>query len=199
MPSLYQLKPGFQRLLRPLVRALARSGVTANAVTIGSALGSLAVGGVLYGHDGGRQVFLLLPAWLLLRMAANAVDGMLARERGETSRLGLLLNELGDVVSDAALYLPLATVAPFRWEWVSVVVLLAALTEMAGVLGQAGGPGRRHDGPMGKSDRALAFGLVGLWIGCSTELPAMAAWIMPVLAFALVATLVNRVRAQLAG
>jgi hypothetical protein len=34
MISIYQLKPAFQGLLRPLVRRLAAVGVTANAVTI---------------------------------------------------------------------------------------------------------------------------------------------------------------------
>ena len=40
-------------------------------------------------------------------MALNAIDGMLAREFNQKSRLGGYLNEITDVVSDAALYLPL--------------------------------------------------------------------------------------------
>ena len=43
-------------------------------------------------------------------MALNALDGMLAREFNQKSRLGAVLNELGDVVSDTALYLPIALV-----------------------------------------------------------------------------------------
>ena len=46
-------------------------------------------------------------------MAFNAIDGMLAREFGQKSRLGAYLNELTDVVSDAALYLPFAWLPPF--------------------------------------------------------------------------------------
>ena len=34
MPTIYQLKPAFQNLLRPLVRSLAAAGVTANQVTV---------------------------------------------------------------------------------------------------------------------------------------------------------------------
>ena len=34
MPSIYDLKPKFQNLLRPASRALERAGVTANAVTV---------------------------------------------------------------------------------------------------------------------------------------------------------------------
>lgn len=43
-------------------------------------------------------LYLLLPLWMLLRMALNAVDGMLAREFGQQSRLGAYLNELCDVM-----------------------------------------------------------------------------------------------------
>ena len=55
---------------------------------------------------------LLLPLVLFLRMALNAIDGMMAREFGQKSRLGAVLNELGDVLSDACLYLPFALLAP---------------------------------------------------------------------------------------
>ena len=40
--SIYELKPRFQGLLRPMTGALARSGVTANQVTIAAAITSVA-------------------------------------------------------------------------------------------------------------------------------------------------------------
>lgn len=42
---------------------------------------------------------------MFLRMAPNAIDGMLAREFGQQSCLGAYLNELCDVVADSALFL----------------------------------------------------------------------------------------------
>src|SRR3954462_9914561 len=111
--TLYGLKPRFQGLLRPLVGALARAGITANQVTVAAAVGSLAVGAVGAWQAGHRIVFLLLPVWLLVRMALNAIDGMLAREFNQKGTLGAYLNEIGDVVSDAALYAPLALIPPF--------------------------------------------------------------------------------------
>ena len=110
MPSVYDLKPAFQRLLRPLCGALARAGVTANQVTVAAALLSLAAGALVAWRPAARWPLLLIPGVLLVRMALNAIDGMLAREHGQKSALGGILNELGDVVSDAALYLPLALV-----------------------------------------------------------------------------------------
>ncbi len=89
MISIYQLKPRFQALLRPMVRALAEAGVTANAVTVLAMLVSLALGALLFVAGPQRPaLFLLLPLWMFLRMAFNAVDGMLAREFGQQSALG---------------------------------------------------------------------------------------------------------------
>jgi CDP-diacylglycerol--glycerol-3-phosphate 3-phosphatidyltransferase len=104
VPTVYALKPRFQAALRPFVGRLARAGVTANQVTVAAAVGSLAVGLLVGNLVEDRALFLLLSLWLLARMALNAIDGMLAREFRQQSRLGAYLNELGDVVSDAALY-----------------------------------------------------------------------------------------------
>ncbi len=156
--SVYDLKPRFQAVLRPLANALARLGVTANAVTIGAMAGSLAVGAACIYAWAYPPLLLLWPAWLFARMALNAIDGMLAREHGMQTRLGGILNEVGDVVSDMALYLPIAAFTEGAL-WPAVLFTLgAALTEFCGVLGLALGASRRYDGPMGKSDRALLVG-----------------------------------------
>jgi CDP-diacylglycerol--glycerol-3-phosphate 3-phosphatidyltransferase len=169
MVSIYALKPAFQDLLRPLTRGLAGAGVTANAVTVLAAVLSLLVGTAIAMSRGARGALLLLPAALLARMALNAIDGMLAREHGQKSRLGALLNEIGDVVSDAALYLPLALVPGFDPRLAVGVVVLAAVSEMTGVLGPTIGASRRYDGPMGKSDRAFVFGLIALLLGLGVK------------------------------
>lgn len=172
--SIYALKGRFQDLLRPGVRVLDRLGVTANQVTVVAALLSLLVAAVVYAQGAAQPLwYALLPVWMLLRMALNAVDGMLAREFGQQSRLGAYLNELCDVVADAALYLSLLGVPGVMDGWVWLMVLTAALTEYAGVLGLMVGASRRYDGPMGKSDRAFVIGLLGLllaggWIGAAT-------------------------------
>jgi len=192
--TLYDLKPKFQALLRPLVRGLARIGVTANQVTVAALVGSVAVGVLVGCLAAAPAIFLLLPAWLFLRMALNAIDGMLAREFNQKSKLGAYLNELSDVASDAALYAPFALVAPFSAGWVMLVVGLAGLSEFAGALGPMVGAARRYDGPLGKSDRALVFGALGLWIGLGGARPDWLAWLMPALALLLILTIVNRVR-----
>lgn len=194
MISIYQLKPRFQALLRPIVGRLATAGVTANQVTLAAMLISLALGLGLFLNAGNSGAFLLLPLWMYLRMAFNAVDGMLAREFGQQSALGAYFNELSDVVSDAALYLPFVAVAPFGWGSVGAVIFLSAVSEMAGALGPMVGAPRQYDGPMGKSDRAFLFGALGLWLGLAGSLPAAALWVMPAAALAILLNTFNRIR-----
>jgi len=196
--TIYALKPRFQGLLRPLVARLASSGVTANQVTVAAAVGSVAVAWIVVWLVEQRAIFLLLPLWLLIRMGLNAIDGMLAREFGQQSRLGAYLNEICDVVSDAALYAPFAMIEPFGLANIAVVIFLAALSEFAGVLGPMVGATRRYDGPMGKSDRALVFGALGLWVAIGAPMPHWLGWLPALISLLLVMTIVNRVRAGLA-
>ena len=160
--SIYDLKPKFQNLLRPLVIKLEQCGVTANQVTLTACAISVILGLSLTALSGYHWLFILIPIWLFVRMALNAIDGMLAREFNQKSRLGGYLNEITDVVSDAALYLPFAFVHPFDALQIGLIIWLSALTEFCGVLGQVQGKTRRYDGPLGKSDRAFLFGVLGL-------------------------------------
>lgn len=193
--SIYQIKPQFQSLLRPMVQFLARFGVTANQVTVFACALSVALGLGLY-HWPVREAFALVPLWMFLRMALNAVDGMLAREHGQQSKLGAFLNELTDVLADAALYLPFAIIAPFNTFWVAVVVLLSAMSELTGVLGQTVGASRRYDGPMGKSDRAFVFGVLALLVA-TDHTPPWLAWVMPLVGVLIACNIVNRIRQAL--
>jgi CDP-diacylglycerol--glycerol-3-phosphate 3-phosphatidyltransferase len=195
--TLYALKPRFQALLRPLAGVLARAGITANQVTLATCAASVALGAWIVLQAPGTRAFLALPLWMLVRMALNALDGMLAREFGQQSRLGAYLNELADVVADAALIAPFALVPPFAPGWIGAVIVLATIAEYAGALGPLAGASRRYDGPFGKSDRAFAFGALGLWVGVAAPLPAWAAWLLPLAAVALAWTIVNRVRGGL--
>jgi CDP-diacylglycerol---glycerol-3-phosphate 3-phosphatidyltransferase len=193
MASIYDIKPAFQNLLRPLCNRLAELGVTANQVTITALLLSLvtSVGLAVY-HQ--TWLFLLIPVVLFVRMALNAIDGMLAREHNMKTPLGAILNELCDVVSDVALYLPFALL-PTVYAWLVVlVVVLAIITEMMGVVAVQIGASRRYDGPMGKSDRAFVFGAIALALGLGVP---VGLWLNGLLAMVVVLsvwTVFNRAR-----
>ena len=160
---------------------------------------AVAVGAGIALFPTARWPLLVLPAFLFVRMALNAVDGLLAREHGQKSRLGAVLNEVGDVVADTALYLPFALVPGFDARLVILATLLAIITELTGLVGLQIGATRRYDGPMGKSDRAFAFGLFALLAGLGVPL---APWLTPALGlvlFLLVVTIVHRARRALAA
>jgi CDP-diacylglycerol--glycerol-3-phosphate 3-phosphatidyltransferase len=186
-------------MLRPLVRMLARAGVTANEVTVFACALSAGFGVLLTSRIQSRPMLLLLPVVLLVRMALNAIDGMLAGEFGQKSNLGAYLNELGDVVSDAFLYLPFAYLPGFDPLWISAVIVLSVICEMTGTVAATTGASRRYDGPMGKSDRAFVLGSLALWLGLGWEFAPWAAYLFPRLMLLLLAvTILNRIRNGLA-
>jgi CDP-diacylglycerol--glycerol-3-phosphate 3-phosphatidyltransferase len=197
MASIYDLKPKFQALLRPLTRRLAALGVTANQVTVAAAVLSITVGTIISLWSEENWPLLLLPGVLFIRMALNAIDGMLAREHNMKSKLGAVLNELGDVVSDTALYLPLALVPGVSPPLIVLITVLAVIGEMTGVVGVQIGASRRYDGPLVKSDRAFAFGLLGLLLGCGMSRGIWLTVFLAVMVALAGLTVVNRARRAL--
>jgi CDP-diacylglycerol--glycerol-3-phosphate 3-phosphatidyltransferase len=90
-------------------------------------------------------------------------------------------------------------VVPFGAFGIGLVIVLSLLTEFAGVLAAAAGTARRYDGPLGKSDRAVVFGALGLWIAIAGSLPSWIRWLIPVLVILLVLTTVNRIYRAIRG
>ncbi|MBP1167191.1 MAG: CDP-alcohol phosphatidyltransferase family protein [Chryseobacterium culicis] len=162
MISVYKLKPKFQQLLTPVLLFFHRNKITANQITISSILLSVVIGILFWNADISKWFFLSLPVGLLLRMALNALDGMMARKFNQTSKLGEVLNEVGDIVSDVIIFFPLLKFQPESLYLIVVFIVLSIINEIAGVMGKIVGKERRYDGPMGKSDRALILGLYGL-------------------------------------
>lgn len=192
MASLYDLKPRFQALLRPLARGLLDAGVTPNAVTLAALLLSLATGAALMAWPLSTWALAVVPLVLLVRMALNALDGMMAREGGQESKLGLVLNEVGDILADGALYLPFALALGIHPLPAAGFVLLAAASEAAGLAGIATGAGRRYDGPFGKSDRAAAIGALAVVAAAGVPLAGWVGWAFAALCALTALTVVNR-------
>jgi phosphatidylglycerophosphate synthase len=193
MASIYNLKPQFQYLLRPAIQRLAQAGVTPNAITISAMAGSFCAGLALWLGCGESIWLLLIPAWLFARMALNALDGMLARECNMATPQGMALNEVGDVLSDIALYLPLAVWNAEASVPAVAFTLGAMLTEFCGLLGCALGAGRRYEGPMGKSDRAVLIGGLCLVTWFSPGVLSGWKWIFAIATLLTVMTCRNRI------
>lgn len=194
--TLYDIKPKFQNLLRPMVVKLHAGGVTANQVTLLAMLTSVFLGGLLM-YFPTTILYISLPFYLFFRMALNAIDGMLAREFKQQSTLGAILNEVGDIISDAALYLAFAFLTGIAPWLVILVVLLSWLTEFCGVIAQTLTGIRNYRGPLGKSDRAFVLGALGLFIALWPQYISVANIVFGIAALLLAWTCINRCRSAL--
>lgn len=162
--SIYEIKPKFQQLLMPIVDWMRKIGMTPNQVTILALLLSIVTGIILSIFHENKWVYILMPIVMFVRMALNAIDGVMAKKYHMKSHLGLLLNELGDVISDLFLFIPFVFIAEDYGIGIMLFISLSIISEMAGVTVQVIGSTRRYDGPMGKSDRAFIIGFISFLI-----------------------------------
>lgn len=162
-------RPAVAKVVAPLVRGLARAGVTPDMVTIAGTL--VAVLGAVFllgtGHLFWGTVVVTLAVLL------DLLDGALARARGAGSLFGAVLDSTGDRAADAAIFGALV------W-WYSgrgndrLLVLLALVCLVLGVLtsyikARAEGVGLRCDvGIVERLERLLLVlfgtGLTGLGV-----------------------------------
>ena len=163
--TIYDLKPKFQALLRPIVQTLANRGITPNQVTMFAMLLSLLVGLLIAVTQGARWILLFVPLFMFLRMALNAIDGLLAKEHNMKTKRGAMFNEMSDVIADVALFLPFGLIAGVNPVFVVLFAVVGVFNEMAGVVAQTLNGERRYDGPMGKSDRVFVVGVISLLLG----------------------------------
>lgn len=162
--SIYEIKPKFQQLLMPIVDWMRKIGMTPNQVTILALLLSIVTGIILSIFHENKWIYILMPIVMFVRMALNAIDGVMAKKYQMKSHLGLLLNELGDVISDLFLFIPFVFIAEDYGIGIMLFISLSIISEMAGVTVQVIGSTRRYDGPMGKSDRAFIIGFISFLI-----------------------------------
>ena len=162
MISVYQLKPRFQQLLLPILNQLHKKHITANKITLVAIVWSALIGGLLFMSPNHPIYLFFVALGLFIRMALNALDGMMARSFNQQSKLGEVLNELGDVVSDTIIFCALFSFSYASNMLVFLFIVLSIINEFSGVLAKLISGIRRYDGPMGKSDRALLIGLGGL-------------------------------------
>lgn len=194
MISVYKIKPYFQKSLMPILNALHRRNITANQITVFAILFSIVLAILFWYADLYHFFFLLLPIGLLIRMALNALDGMMARLFNQTSKKGELLNEVGDVFSDFILFIPLLK---FQSENLYLIVLfigLSIINEFAGLMGKVLGGERRYDGPMGKSDRALVLGIYGLLMFLHVNMSGVSLYLFIIVNLLLLLSTITRCR-----
>jgi phosphatidylglycerophosphate synthase len=164
--GLYAAKPRFQQLLGSPADALARAGIHPDVLTA-AAVGCGVVGGLALNIG----LLWLVPLLAFVRLALNALDGMVAVRRGLARPWGKVLNEMADRLADLAFLSPLLLVPGADSLLVVSALVTTLLVSYVGVLAEAAGAVRQYGGLMGKADRmlwlslaCLASSLSGSWL-----------------------------------
>lgn len=158
--GIYGIKPAFQRRLAGVRDILVGRGVGADAVTWGAFVVSLLGGGVLLLSRRHAILLLAIPVLAVLRLAMNALDGMVASATKSARPVGELLNEVLDRLSDSAWYLGLVAYA--GWTRVLAAIALMMLSSYIGVVSKAAGGKRIYTGIFGKADRMIYLSLAAV-------------------------------------
>lgn len=170
-PTVDNRRPIAARGLAPIQRiaaALARAGVSPNAVSVAS---------IVFAAAGAAALLWLPSPWGALlcvvaiqgRLLCNLFDGMIAIEFGKQSATGALYNEVPDRIADSLFLLALGMAAGEPWlGWLAA--LLAVATAYIRTLGGALGLAQDFRGPMAKQQRMALMTLacllapVELWL-----------------------------------
>jgi len=153
----------FRRTALVPVRWCVRLGIHPNWVSYSSIAASAGAG--LCFWRAGAVPALLIPAVVLcyVRLWLNMLDGMVALASGKASRLGEIVNELPDRISDVLIFVGVAHSGlchPLSGYWAAILALLVAYV---GILGQAVGTARQFGGLMTKPWRMVTLH-IGAWI-----------------------------------
>mgnify|MGYP000938225633 CR=1 FL=1 len=90
--SIYKLKTKFQNLLMPICEKLVKLKITPNQITVTTVLLNIIFAGIIYKFSNYNFLYLTVPIFLFLRMALNALDGMIANKFNQkTGIYGLAL------------------------------------------------------------------------------------------------------------
>jgi CDP-diacylglycerol---glycerol-3-phosphate 3-phosphatidyltransferase len=191
--STYQLKSGFQRLLSPCCSVLIKLRISANFITLFAILSCVAYAWGLFLEQ--RILLLLFPFFLLFRMILNALDGMVAVKTKTQSRLGMILNEAGDIISDTVLFLSFLAFLPSLKSFLLVLTLGSILIEILSLIILSKKGIRPFSGPFGKSDRAVFMGILALCIYFASPIQVFS--YLLILSFILMAvTIFNRLQVK---
>ncbi|MDU1910893.1 CDP-alcohol phosphatidyltransferase family protein [Fusobacterium sp.] len=194
--SIYNLKKKFQDLLMPLCRKLNSFGITPNQITIGTMILSIIFSVIFYIFSKYRWLFLTVPLFFLIRMAFNALDGMIASRFDKKTNLGIFLNEIGDVVADTVFFLCFFSAVNINIISTMLFTFLGILSEYTGIVAIQIDRKRHYEGPMGKSDRAFFVSILSIFIFIGIDNKYIN-YLIYLGIFLLVVTIYNRIKATL--
>ena len=166
--DLYRSKARFVGGLAPIVDALARRGVSPDAVTLAGIPVGLLAGACVLASPDLPALLLLVPLLAAIRLTLNLLDGSLARRTGRMHARGEFYNEVGDRLTDLAFLVPVAFVPGANQATVLLGATGAVLASYAGLATRAAGGDRVYRGLLSKPGRMVlvsVFAVLALALG----------------------------------
>jgi phosphatidylglycerophosphate synthase len=140
-------------------RAIARTGITPNQISVLGIGFALASGAFFYlaGHDKSKLYLFWAAACIQLRLLCNMLDGLVAVENNKKSVYGDLYNEIPDRIEDILIFVGAGYFIP-ESSWLGwLMALLAVLTAYLRCLGNALGCKAYFLGPQAKQHRMFVL------------------------------------------
>jgi CDP-diacylglycerol---glycerol-3-phosphate 3-phosphatidyltransferase len=191
--GLYAIKPGFQRSLSGVRLQLVRWRIHPDYLTVSAVVLSVLGGLALYGSNYAGWLLLFVPAAALIRIALNALDGLVARDTGLARPWGEVLNEFCDRLSDVALFAGVALAPGSNMALGAAALVLMMLSSYVGTAARAAGGKRQYGGIMAKADRMLALSAASVAAFLLPDVPVFTIFLWVVIAGVFV-TLIQRLR-----
>lgn len=190
--GIYAIKPWWQSRLAGIESVLVKHHVHPDTITFAGVVCATLLGAVLFASGHWPLLALAVPPLAIGRLAANALDGLVARHTGLAHPRGELFNECCDRISDSLIFIGLAftfqVIASLAWA----ALVLALLSSYVGITAKATGGKRQFGGLLAKADRMIFLALFSpfvIWRG-----PVAWNWLLLAFLPALVITLVQRYR-----
>jgi CDP-diacylglycerol--glycerol-3-phosphate 3-phosphatidyltransferase len=153
--GIYSIKPWWQQQLGGIEEWLVRRRVHPDLVTLAGVGCAGLLGAALAASAVWPMLTLVVAPLAIGRLAANALDGLVARRLGVARPWGEVFNEFGDRLADAAVLLGLAlnsaVFSPLAWG----VLVLTLLNSYLGTVAKAAGGKRQFGGLLAKADRMI--------------------------------------------
>lgn len=172
-----------------LASAVARSGLTPNAISVIGMVAGVLAGVAFHGTsrepEWERVLFGVGAVLVQVRLLCNMLDGMVAIETGRTSPVGELYNEIPDRVSDAATLIGLGYALgsdPALGYGAAVVAVFVAYVR---AMAKAAGTANDFCGPLAKPQRMAIVTVLGLFLALApdsvrgvTSFPVLVLWVL---------------------
>jgi len=161
--------------LQSVAKKLADAGLSPNTISVIGVLIGFAGAMAFYftaGQPSGERALWFAGAFfILLRVLANTLDGMVAVEHGKATKVGLLYNEAPDRIADAVILIGAGYSNGGDVTLGYLAACIALFVAYVRTLARTAGAPSDFRGPMNKKGRVLTLLFVAVYMGL-----APAAW-----------------------